>query len=267
MAKKTKNPTPQPQVREAEDKTGKADAVVLDLFKGRGSRASLWADPSLTIDDGAADKARIMSEARQRLAEARDYFDEADSAGSEMLEKAQSEASRGALALYQAGRSGSMSQEERSELLGDIFGRKTKKDGSPSKTPDGQGETLRKRINRMINAAEFADDQRGGGSYFDDFPDAADVAEIVSDMEVGNISIYTAYDNLTALKKAVRPAATPLQFDPARVLKLTEVLATAEAVETIADSTPLQMAYKGLLTQLLTLGERLAEELDPPIAG
>lgn len=197
-----------------------------------------------------ADKMAALTDARQLLAEASDYFADASLADSE----AKSVASRAGKCLYLASVQGGATPNEISAVLIDLFGAVPKKDGTPGKTPAGQGGTIRKRVVRMVGAYEFAnstDEQRAksdiGGAFFNGL-DPDEVAQVLAEVDNGSMPLFTAYDKLAELK----PKAETLSpiFKPDAVLKMVDALSKEGTAAYVYDKSDLLAAYAALIGQL-----------------
>ncbi len=156
---------------------------------------------------------------------------------------------------------GAFNGEEVSALLGDRFGFVPKKDGTPGKTPFGEGQAIRKRVVRMVSAAEYVADETLGGRFFEGIPQE-DVADVLNGLNNGTVSIWTAYDQLTELRKANNERAD-MAFDPKKIATITASLSTGAAADRLANSAALRAAYAGLQDALAVASEaagRLMQE-------
>jgi hypothetical protein len=82
-------------------------------------------------------KAAFMGDIRQKLAQVADAAGDNEELSSEVEGLAASAATR----LFLARKAGTISGDELSGFLGDVFGYKPKADGTPGKTPAGAGAT------------------------------------------------------------------------------------------------------------------------------
>lgn len=202
------------------------------------------------ISSDASQKVLLMSQARQRLAEAFDLDQEGNSKASE----AQSIAAEAGLALYQGRSAGLISADEVTSILGDQYGFKTKKDGTPSKTPDGRGEELRKRIVRMASAYAFA--YKNEGNAFFDKLDPDEVKGVLAEVEDGRISIYTAHNTLAEMKRdADNSDKVDPAFNPKTVMKWAETLANEGSVDAYRNNPELVRAWATLIDVFKVMDE------------
>lgn len=246
-----KSPAPETEMAEASE-----TATVSHIaHKGKGTRKNVFEVAANEKAAQAQSKMALMGDARQRLAEAADLFAQ----GTDKENEARAAAAKAALALYQARLAGSINPDEVTGALGDAFGYKVKSDGKPSKTPQGQGEAIRKRVVRAVQAAEFANEVDDGGRFFEEMP-RDKVAQLVNNMENGDLSIYSLYDSLGELKResAEKRQRNPA-FDARKIGAIVEALTEAGAVEIIISDMALQLAYGELLNVLKAVGERAAE--------
>jgi hypothetical protein len=191
------------------------------------------------VSGAVQNKVQSMSEARQRFAEAADL----DKGSEEQRVKAREVAEQGAILLYQQRVAGTVTADEVSASLGDTFGWKAKQDGSPSKTPKGMGEAVRKRIVRAVQAAEYIN---GGEAsrFFDGLPKDA-ITDVLTGMVNGSRGFWAAYEDFASIKRdhMVRVEAA---FDPKKVIAFTEALLQDGSPEVLASNMALVDAYREL---------------------
>lgn len=228
------------------------------MAPGKGKRANIFTQASTQVQAQVAEKVTLVSQAKQSLAHAADLYNE----GNDKAKEATEIADKAAVSLYQARVKGLASGEEVSAILGDVFGFKQKKDGSPSKTPDGQGEAIRKRVVRAVQAAEHINNG-DGGRFFEGLSedsaaeDGTTLAEVVAALEAGNTSIWTAYEKFAEIKRA-HMVKTNAAFDPKRIAALVESLSEEGAAKVIASAPALVAAYGALIDVLQVVGEQAA---------
>lgn len=233
---------------------GQSDEQPFDAFKATGAN----------ITQQALDKVRLMGTVRQMLAEAHDIFAKAgvpDNSKAEptgLVAEGQEKAAVAARRLYLACSAGVVSRDEISGLLVDIWGAKPRKDGQVGKTPNGQGEAIRKRIVRALAARDFITSGEGG-AFFKGL-DADAVADVVNDVDDGSLSIYSAYNYLAELKKGTS-TRVPLAFDAKRLAALAAKMAEPSSAEIIAKSQPLLAAYSTLRRVLEVQGVEVGKQL------
>jgi hypothetical protein len=236
------------------------DQEISDKVVNLRQRGPLAMRRHLLSETGAA-KHRILGETKQRLAEAADLFN----LGGEKAREGKIIADKAAVSLYQARANGVLSADELSTLLGDTFGWKAKKgdkerpvkggDPDASKTPFGQGEAIRKRVVRAVQAYEYVHDV-DASKFFDGLP-VDTVADVLQRVETGSLSIWSAYDTMGEIK---RDAATKINpaFDPVRVAKFVEALREPNAAQIFADSPSLQDAYLALHDMIVEIDREAA---------
>lgn len=218
----------------------------------KSGRKSIFDTAKDNISSDASLKVRMMTSARQRLAEAVDLFNEGDGKSAE----AQEIASQATLTLYQGRTKGLIGKDEVSAILGDQFGYKETKEGKPSKTPAGNGEVLRKRIVRLANAYDYAFNDQAD-RFFEGLP-VDEVKSILLAVDTGDRTVNTAYVDLGELKRDYTFRINPA-FDPAKVAKQAEVLAEEGAIEALKANPALVTAYAALIDVLKMVGEAAAE--------
>ena len=232
--------------------SGTTDAAagnVLNMVAGKGARKSIFTAHRTEVSQQAIAKVQVMQSVRQRLAEASDLFNE----GEDKAIEARVIADKAAVGLYQARIDGLASGEEVSGLLGDIFGFKAKKDGTPGKTPDGQGEAIRKRVVRAVQASEYVNDG-DGGRFFDGLP-AEEIGDILATLEAGELSIWTAYERFAEVKRD-HAVKTNAAFDPKRIAAIAEALSEEGAAEIFAANPALVASYGALIEVLAVIDEQ-----------
>lgn len=196
------------------------------------------------INAKLAAKADLLAIAKQKLAHAADLFSDGRAKNSEASDIANS----GAIPLYDGAVSGYFSPAEVSAALGDIFGYKPKADGTPGKTPAGEGEAIRKRIVRAVSAYHYVTGT-DGGKFFAGLP-VEEIAPVCEAIGNGSLSLFTAYERFADIRKE-HTAKADQAFSVKHVEGLCESLAKPEALAIIRGNPELQKAY-GLMLALLT---------------
>jgi len=198
---------------------------------------------AVPVPENVTNKVQVSQEIRQRLAEAADKATQGEAGVAEATTIADAQAKR----LYALRRDGATTAEETSGLLGDVFGYREKKDGSPSKTPNGLGKMIRDRVVRLYNAHEHYMG-RDGGSFFEGLP-KDETQAIVHQVETGGLTVWDAQKALGDLRASVniRPS---LAFDPKRILAIASDLSEEGAASQMKANASLQEAYKELLVSL-----------------
>jgi hypothetical protein len=228
-----------------------AAAKVVAMRPAKGSRTDYFEQRDVEISDAIANKVQQLSEARQRLAEAADLYREGDSKSAEAKEAAD----KASVLLYRARVNGTVSADELSAVLGDQFGFKAKQNGEPSKTPNGQGEAIRKRIVRAVQAHEHVNGG-DGGRFFQGLPED-EVQDVLTNMESGDIGFWAAYERFAEIKRDHAVKVNPA-FDPKRIAAIAEALQEEGAAKTIRANKALADAYVGLRKMIALVGQEIA---------
>lgn len=197
-----------------------------------------------------------MQEVGQTLAQVADLENE----GKAKSREAKELASKAAFGLFNARTNGLVSNEQITSILGDKFGYKEKGEnadksrpvlaGSPnaSKTPFGEGEAIRKRVVRAIDAFRFVVSNGEDATSFFEGLDIEAVKTVLSDIDAGK-SIYTAYDEMTEIRKNGNPTiAAP--FNVATIMKQTARLTEGDVADKLRENPDLILAYKALSEQI-----------------
>jgi hypothetical protein len=236
-----------------------AAGKVVALRPAKGGRANIFEQHHKETVEAVANKSQQLSEARQRLAEAADLYGE----GTAKEAEANEAAAKAALLLTTARTAGTITADELSGILGDQFGFKLKQDKTPSKTPDGRGEAIRKRIVRLVQGFQHINGG-DGGRFFETIPeDATDdngrtVSDIVEGALKGDIGFWASYEALAEIKKN---SATRLDaaYDPKRIAALAEKLQEEGAASKFVNNRALVDAYTALRDMINIIGEEVAQ--------
>lgn len=258
MARNTKQPAPAPVAHAGTTPSLTLIENVADtLAPGNGKRKSLMAEAKAKLTEQVLAKVNVMSSVRQKLAEAKDLFD----MGSGNNTQARAVANTAAVSLYQARCSGIFSKEEVSAALGDQFGFKPKGDGTPGKTPEGEGEAIRKRVVRATEARMHLE-TGDGGQFFNGLDadsankDGVTLSDVVDRLDEGEYSIWTAYEKLAEIKRD-NAEKTELAFDAKRIAGIVASLSQDGAVQKYRNDPVLVAAYAAL-TDILTVVDEAA---------
>lgn len=210
-------------------------------------RPSLFATAATSDENRLQRKAEIMGRVRQELAEVADLTNQSGEVSAQAMEIS----ARAGAELFGAMSERLITSEELTATLGDMFGYEVKKDGSPSKTPKGQGAAIRKRVVRLTQAADYVN---GGETtrFFDKLPEE-DVEDIVNLVKNGDRSIWTAYEDLGKIKRD-NQSRVEFAFDPKKIAGLVESLSKDGAADVIAQSNDLRQAYGALWDTLTAIG-------------
>lgn len=211
--------------------------------------------------DGGVAKHRLLTETKQRLAEAADMLREGGVKAREAGKIAEVEAVK----LLDARVNRLISAEELNELLGGSFGFKPKGGGDnpvpaghpdAGKTPFGQGEAIRKRVVRFVQAAEYLDGSGEASKFFDGLP-KKDIQTEINRVRSGDISIWQSYDNLGKIKREAVTAIEPA-FDPKRVAKFAEGLRQPKLAEAFNNNPALVAAYLAVYDMIAAVNNEAA---------
>jgi len=237
--------------------------TVIAMRPPKSVRGSVLETRRHLLSESGAAKHAILTETKQRLSQAADLFSE----GGDKAREGKVIADTCAVELYKARNNGVLAADELSSILGDTFGWKAKKgdkeqpvkggDPDASKTPFGQGEAIRKRVVRAVQAHEFvtgADTSK----FFDGLP-TQPVADILQRVENGTYSLWTAYDMLGEVKRDTSTRINPA-FDPKGVAKFVEALRETGAAQAFLSNPALQDAYLALHDMIIEV-DREATEL------
>lgn len=221
-------------------------------LKPAGSRTNVFSNTAMEITHMAREKMAHLGEARQKLAEANDL----SSKGEEFADEARETAASAIAILYQARVNGEVSAEEVSAALGDTFGYKPKRDGKPGKTPAGLGEPIRKRIVRLVQAAQFATANDGEDvSTFFKGMDKGEIAQVLNEVDNSNMSPWSAYDRFAEMKRENADKRVNLAFDSKRIASIAAALTEVGAVDNLIADPGLWAAYGTLINVLRVVGE------------
>jgi hypothetical protein len=249
--RKNAKPAPQPEVTEAEAAAVETVTVGTDTTEAEAPSAeapgiepeaqplSYLAQLNASVSERIKGKVAAQQVIRQRLAMADDFYHD----GTKARAEADAIAAEGAQMLYDGRISGAFSPDEVSALLVDIFGAVPKADGTPGKTPAGDGGAIRKRIVRLVAATEYATNG-DGGAYFNGLPEG-EVADVVSAFAGGHKSIWAAYDAIGEIKKA-HTQRTEAAFSVKAIVAITGAIASESGVRAILDNELLAVAYARL---------------------
>lgn len=256
VSKKTASPAPTPVIAGPDSTVAPQETtktVTLDLSLGRVGNANRASDKYKTeIASSAAAKALAVSQAKQRLAEASDLANSASATRKEC----DAIVAEAAGILYQARVKAianndvhGLTMAEISAALGDVYGYKVSATtGKISKTPQGDGEAIRKRVNRMVAAYEYVNSagletESTKESFFVDL-DKAEVAAVVAQVDNGK-SLYSAYDDFTKMKSEAKEK-TDRAFSPKVIAEIASALAGEGAAKRFLGHPELLAAYVGL---------------------
>ena len=241
------------------ERNPKAQAAVetakVEMAETKGTRPSLMAGIEIERASDVAKKALVMGSIRQKLALAADTFRD----GNGMTKEATGYADEAATGLYQAISDGLVSKDEVSPVLGDYFGFKPKKGPGgigevPGKTPAGEGEAIRKRINRLIAARDFVKGEHI--AYFDGCP-TDEIQGVLNGVDNGTKSLWTAYEDLAAIVADHKEKANAA-LDPKKVRAMADALSGKAAVQAFATNPALVEAYVILSKMIALVDEEAA---------
>lgn len=264
MPKNTHNqPTSQPEniIADVQAMPIEEAEKVVSLARSKGKRRNIFEADDTAISEALADKVQLVGETRQRVAEAADYYQQ----GGEKEKEGEVILDRVARDLVSARISGVITSDEVTAIIGDGFGFRTKKDGTPSKTPDGAGNGLRQRIVRMVNAYDFVADGVSDDAFFSPISaDAVDsVKEVLESFEAGpdnnGLTVWKAYKTLSDIKRD-NVQRTPFIEDAKKIGGLATAISenVSELAEMLASNPALRASYRSLWKMLNVVAEEAA---------
>jgi hypothetical protein len=138
-----------------------------------------------------------------------------------------------------------VSKDEVSAILGDAYGYKAKSDGTPGKTPDGSGSTLRKRVVLLSEAFGIVN---GTIAEADKPKWAADksietLAPIVSQWLEGTLSPWQAYKDASEKEAS---ATVELPYNEKQLLKIAKALGDDVSLARIRETPALMAVYTAM---------------------
>lgn len=252
MAKTNKKtPQPVPEMQEARPETNVVE------FVQPGSKRTVYDEFQERLISDGSKRALALNEAKQRLAEAADYF----KAGEQEAGKAALTANQAMHSLFRGQIDGLITAKDVSNTLGEIFGFEMKKNGQPGATPSGQGAEMRKRIVRAVSAWEYVNEKGEPDRFFEGLPKKAqqEMLPIINDLEEGSGSFWQAYHDFSAIKRE-HTESVNAAFDPKKVRKMAEELATAKGIEALRENEALIEAYAELRATIEYVGQAALEE-------
>jgi len=196
---------------------------------------------SAILNDSVARKRAAFATAKETLQEAialEGNEQAASNAVSETQAKAINILARGVILK-------DFSKDEVSAILGDAYGYKPKSDGTPGKTPEGNGAVIRKRVVTLSEAFGIAN----GMIAESDFPKWAQgksveaIAPIVTQWEAGNLSPWQAYKDCMEKEK---PVAVAIHANEKRLLEIAKALHDDTTLRNILDNPALVAVYTAI---------------------
>lgn len=241
---------------------GETGENVVALRRSKGDRQNIFATVDVQLTEAFANKAAQLSEARQRIAEAADLYQQGSAAEGE----AKVAADKAMLSLYQARTAGTLTADELTQILGDGFGFRVKGGvdrydpkatggAEMSKTPFGAGEAIRKRIVRAVQAYQHVNGG-DGGRFFEGLEDDR-LVDAINGLTKGQIGFWRAYDLFAEIKRDNMEKVKPA-FNPKHIASLAEALNQEGAAAKIAANRGLQESYVALLKMINVVGEEAA---------
>jgi hypothetical protein len=241
---------------------------IVALSKSRSLRNAF--ETETVVNESAAEKVQLISQARASFHEAAELADERDASDEKALEVAQ----KGGHLLFIGRVRGILPPVEVSTILGEEFGWKgkgakagqrvttTEPDATRSATPFGMGEYIRKRIVRAYGAYAFVNgNEQAAGAFFKGLEPEA-VEPLITPVVNGDGSIWTLYDKLTAVKQAAAGQRPKLAFDPKRIASITATLGEniPASVSQMRGTRGLFEAYQSLYRMLSVIGREMSRD-------
>lgn len=236
----------QAQVKDSQEAKSEESAI---SAMGRAMMQPVTDEKAKTFDLGASLSAR-MTQKRQVIETAKEALNEA------IALECNANAAQGAVSktqgkviniLAQGVIAGLIDKPQVSAMLGDAYGYKAKADGTPGKTPDGAGSSLRKRIVTLSEAFAYmnGDIQEADKPRWLAEKTVEEIAPIVTEWLDGNLSPWKAYKDVTEKEKR---ASVALHFDHAKLLKIVEALDDDVTFAAIKSNPALVEVYTALVT-------------------
>lgn len=252
IASTTENPTVTGEGA-GDDTETTVETVV--AFKPRGTNK--FAINATRDSQTLANKAQGIEAVRKFLRETSALATREGEAGTKALEPA----NKAAMELFNLLASSAISNDEVTDLLGSEFGYKVKKDGKPSKTPAGYGEEIRKRVQRLFKAYDYAVNGNEPVAFFEPL-ERDDVAAFVNEVRNGKRTPFAFYKAIGEFKSEHMGTRPKAAFDPRRIATLTrDILANIQSTVSAVQATPgLEAAYTGLWRALSIVGQELPQE-------
>ena len=198
-------------------------------------------NPFGNLSERLTQKRQVVEMAKARLSDAIALEGDASAIGGKLSE-AQGEAinviAKGMIA-------GLIDKAQATALYGDAYGYAPKADGSPGKTPNKTGNTLRKRSVLLSEAFAIVSGEIAEADYpkWMNGKTVALVAPIVTQWAEGNLSPWQAYKDCTEREKAT---PVDLPFNEKRWLEIAEALNNPESRQRIAGNPALVAAYDAI---------------------
>lgn len=251
---KTNSPQPQPSDNPAKGETGSDSKVV--AMRGQETASAIRAKARKDILHRKQNEEQRI---RQQLAEIADLQAQGAENAQEVAEKKANLATE----MFFDIRDGVFQLNQVSGMLGDVFGYRKKGDAKvrvnpgdkeASATPFGEGEAIRKRVVRAVQARDFVENDVATALFADAKPDEVSAILDRIGAEEDGLSIWSAYDAFGKLKQRnnERPAAA---FDPKKVAALTDALSenVEHSAQLFADNAALCDAYAELREVVLEI--------------
>jgi hypothetical protein len=211
-----------------------------------------------TLSAAAAFKLENVNYAKECFLTAKNL----EAAGDGDKREAQLVSSEGAMALVEVmvDDKNPMAREEMNAILGDLYGWKiTPATGKQSKTPEGKGNDIRKRIIRYVDAVAYANGAATAPKFLEGV-EAQTVADSLLEAVQNQTSIWTVYDTLGGLK--AKPAPVELALNAKRIAELVESLSNVGNMTSIAADPALLAIYSELHSAMGTLNAVVTEYLE-----
>lgn len=202
-------------------------------------------------------KAQSIAEAKAKLHDTSILASKQGTAANAVLEPANA----AALMLYNGLTRNIFSPEEVSDMIGAEFGYKLKKDNTASKTPKGYGEEIRKRVQRLWKAYDYAVNGNEPVAFYEPL-EREDVQAFLNEVKAGKRTPFAFYQAIGEFKSKAMGNRPKLFADPRRIAGLTrDILGNVgSTVQTVLQTPGLEAAYLGLWRALSIIGQELPDE-------
>jgi hypothetical protein len=259
---KNNKPTTQPEqiIADVQDMPAEtAENVVSMADKNRRNRLNALEVIASRQTEAVRNKVELLHEAEEAIENVVSIAGNAESNAETESRIAEASSKVGDI-LFRGRVQGILSPDEVTELLGKGFGYKTKQNGDQSKTPFGNGEAIRKRVVRAVDAWSFV--TGGDAKAFFEPLEVADVKPLVTEVLNGKRTVNTLYKDLADMKQAAASERLPAAFNPKNILKMASALTenVGASVERWHDTPGLFEAYIGFYRAITLISEEYGDK-------
>lgn len=197
----------------------------------------------------------VIQNSKQLLAQ---FIDETAKAGT-INDEAAGYSNRASFMLFTALHGGVISEDQVKGAMGDVFGYKPKKDGTPGATVNKAGDAINKRVVRAAQLATFIESEgENKPGIFKDTdltPDSDNGSDkdlktlhsVYQDMKAGKTPLFTVYEQIAKIKANAKPKAS-MAYDAVKISSLADDLASLDvSVAAVMANASLRLAYVKLI--------------------